>query len=233
MIRRPPRSTLFPYTTLFRSIGVGGRGLQLPIASLRCGDNVNDYLSEHHCDLVMLDLGVETASGVKLIIDITASHPGVAVVAVSRTNEAATALSCIHGGAYDSLGKPLRPHQVASVARRALGLERQRHAPGAMRAGSPMAFQGIITRDPAMQAVFAYVQAVARSGQPVLIMGETGTGKDLIARAVHDLSGRAGAFVPVNTAGMDDTMLSDSLFGHRRGAFTGATDLRPEIGRAH
>jgi DNA-binding NtrC family response regulator len=207
---------------------LAGEGIG-PVTSLRCRESLTDYLSEHPIDLVLLDLGAEPQSGIELIGDITASHPAVAVVAVSGTDETATTMSCLQRGAYDCLVKPLVPHQVASVARRALGLQRQRQAPTNARLGHGTAFRGIITQDPAMQAVFAYVQAVARSGQPVLITGETGTGKDLIARAIHDLSGRDGAFVPMNTAGMDDTMLSDSLFGHRRGAFTGATDVRPGL----
>ena len=79
-----------------------------------------------------------------------------------------------------------------------------------------------------MGAIFRYLEAIAPSPHPVLITGETGTGKELIAHALHRLSGRAGALVAVNVAGLDDTMFSDTLFGHTRGAFTG-TD-RPREG---
>ena len=77
-----------------------------------------------------------------------------------------------------------------------------------------------------MQAICRYVEAVAPSRQPVLVTGETGAGKELIARAIHDLSGCAGRFVAVNVAGLDDTMFSDTLFGHTRGAYTGADNKR-------
>jgi len=73
-----------------------------------------------------------------------------------------------------------------------------------------------------MRSIFQYVEAIARTSLPVLITGETGVGKELIARALHRLSGRSGEFVAVNVAGVDDTLFSDTLFGHRRGAFTGA-----------
>lgn len=199
------------------------------IASLRTGEEVSDYLSENPCDLVMLDLGPQTNVGVKLIGDITINHPEIAVIAVSDANEAAMAVSCIHRGAYDYLVKPLIPQQVASIARRALGQHRLRRAPMSGKTSATDSFADIITQDPAMAQVFACLRSVAHSGQAVLVTGETGTGKDLVARALHDLSGRSGAFVPVNTAGMDDTMFSDALFGHRRGAFTGATDLRPGL----
>jgi DNA-binding NtrC family response regulator len=78
-----------------------------------------------------------------------------------------------------------------------------------------------------MKAMFQYLESVAAcSDQPVLVTGETGVGKELVARAVHTLSGRTGKFVPVNVAGLDDQVFSDTLFGHRKGAFTGADQAR-------
>jgi DNA-binding NtrC family response regulator len=86
----------------------------------------------------------------------------------------------------------------------------------------------MVTQHPTMQALFRYVEAIARSPQPVLITGETGTGKELLARAVHRLAAPRGDFVAVNVAGLDDQVFSDTLFGHTRGAFTGAD--RPREG---
>jgi DNA-binding NtrC family response regulator len=83
-------------------------------------------------------------------------------------------------------------------------------------------FAPIVTRDRKMLTIFRYMEAIAPTSQAVLVTGETGTGKELIARAIHDASGRSGAFVSVNVAGLDDIMFSDTLFGHSRGAFTGA-----------
>jgi DNA-binding NtrC family response regulator len=83
-------------------------------------------------------------------------------------------------------------------------------------------FAKIVTRDRKMQTIFRYIEAIAPTSQAVMITGETGTGKELIARAIHDASGRSGEFVSVNVAGLDDIMFSDTLFGHSRGAFTGA-----------
>jgi two-component system, NtrC family, nitrogen regulation response regulator GlnG len=91
----------------------------------------------------------------------------------------------------------------------------------AKRPESP-AFADFITTDERMVSVLRYVETIAASPKPILIMGESGTGKELMAQALHRLSGRSGPMVSLNIAGLDDTMFSDSLFGHRRGAFTGA-----------
>ena len=90
----------------------------------------------------------------------------------------------------------------------------------------PEAFSGIVTTDRAMHAIFSYIEAVSRSLEPLLVMGESGVGKELIAKAVHTLSGCSGQLVAVNVAGLDDLVFADTLFGHTRGAFTGADQAR-------
>ena len=90
----------------------------------------------------------------------------------------------------------------------------------------PEVFSDIITQDPAMYSIFRQVESIAVTGDTVLITGETGVGKEKIAQAIHRLSGRSGAFVPVNIAGADDHLFSDMLFGHEKGAFTGADSTR-------
>ncbi|MBN1837543.1 MAG: sigma 54-interacting transcriptional regulator [Spirochaetales bacterium] len=94
------------------------------------------------------------------------------------------------------------------------------------RLAHPEAFAPIITGDAGIQAVFRYVESIAASANPVLITGESGVGKELVARAIHEVSGRAGKFVSENVAGLDDTMFTDTLFGHVRGAFTDAESVR-------
>jgi DNA-binding NtrC family response regulator len=90
----------------------------------------------------------------------------------------------------------------------------------------PEAFSEIITNSPIMRAIFQYIEAISMSPQSVLITGETGTGKELVARTIHTLSNRKGNFVPVNVAGLDDNVFADTLFGHKKGAFTGADQAR-------
>jgi len=89
-----------------------------------------------------------------------------------------------------------------------------------------MAFSAIVTRSKQMRAIFQYMEVIAESEQPVLITGDTGVGKELFARAIHTVSGRKGDLVAVNVAGLDDMMFSDTLFGHRKGAYTGADQSR-------
>ena len=93
----------------------------------------------------------------------------------------------------------------------------------------PEVFSDIVTQDPAMYSIFRQVESVAVTGQSVLITGETGVGKEKIAEIIHQLSGRSGEFVPVNVAGLDDTMFSDALFGHTKGAYTDAASTRPGL----
>ena len=90
----------------------------------------------------------------------------------------------------------------------------------------PEAFAEIITNSKEMLSVFIYIESIAQSSQPVFITGETGVGKELIARSIHSLSGLKGRFITVNVAGLDDNLFSDALFGHIKGAFTGADKVR-------
>jgi len=94
------------------------------------------------------------------------------------------------------------------------------------RLDNPETFGSIVTGNKNMRAIFQYLEVVAGTRQPIMITGETGTGKELIARAVHELSGCTGDYVALNSAGLDDNMFSDTLFGHRKGAFTGADMAR-------
>jgi DNA-binding NtrC family response regulator len=90
----------------------------------------------------------------------------------------------------------------------------------------PEVFRPIVSRDRKMRGIFQYIETIGKTELPIFVTGETGTGKELVARAIHRISGREGEFVPVNIAGLDDAMFSDTLFGHRKGAYTGATEDR-------
>jgi DNA-binding NtrC family response regulator len=196
---------------------------------------VMPLLAEQEMGVVVLDLTMPYLSGQVLLEHITADYPDLPVILLTATNDLETAVQCMQVGAIDYLVKPVENNRLISAVHRALELRGLRTEVLSLKerllTDAPPhreAFAEIITQSKAMQAIFRYVEAIAPSPQPVLVTGETGTGKELIARAVHRLGGGHGDFIAVDVAGLDDTMFSDTLFGHTRGAFTGAD--RPRDG---
>ncbi len=202
---------------------------------LTCQDSrlVMELLEQHEIGLVLLDLTMPHLGGEQLIGMISERHPEIAIIVISGMNQIESAVSCIKQGAFDYFVKTVEEDRLVSGVLRAirvLELERQnREMSSRMLSGTvkcPAAFRGIVTTDRTMQAIFSYIEAVALSGEPLLILGESGVGKELIARAAHTLSGCRGQLVSVNVAGLDDVVFADTLFGHVRGAFTGADQPR-------
>jgi two-component system response regulator HydG len=143
------------------------------------------------------------------------------------------AVDCIQAGAYDYIIKPPDNERLLSSVRRALEASRLRRECLSLKERilseeirHPDIFSAIVTQSPSMLACFRYIEAVSGTNEPILITGETGVGKELFARAVHALSRPESPFVAVNVAGLDDHAFSDTLFGHKRGAFTGADERR-------
>jgi DNA-binding NtrC family response regulator len=179
--------------------------------------------------LALLDLTMPGLSGEELLAGIAERHPDVAVIIVSGVNQLDTAVRCMRLGAFDYYVKTDDEDRIVSGVLRAIRMiemrEENRAVSHSLVAGAlahPAAFAGIVTRSRAMFSVFAYIEAVAKSSQPLLVTGESGVGKENIVRAVHAVSGREGPFVAVNVAGLDDAVFADTLFGHVRGAYTGA-----------
>jgi DNA-binding NtrC family response regulator len=192
-------------------------------------------VAEDQVGVVVLDLTMPHLSGQALLEQVTANAPDLPAIVMTATHDLETAVQCMQAGAIDYLVKPVDKHRLVSSVRRALELRALREEACSLQAyplgDTPHqceAFAEVVTQHPTMHALFRYVEAIARSPQPVLITGETGTGKELMARAVHRLAAPRGDFVAVNVAGLDDQMFSDTLFGHTRGAFTGAD--RPREG---
>ncbi|AJE02266.1 sigma-54-dependent transcriptional regulator [Geobacter pickeringii] len=194
---------------------------------------VMGLLAAREVGLVLLDLTMPHLSGEELLARITEEHPEVAVIIISGMNQLETAVRCMQAGAFDYFVKTAEEDRIVEGVRRAIRMQelqrenremRRRFLSG--RLDHPEAFAGIVTEDPGMRSVFQYIEAVARGSQPVLITGESGTGKELVARALHALSRRKGLLVAVNVAGLDDTVFADTLFGHVRGAYTGAGEAR-------
>jgi len=199
------------------------------IKSCTCGAAAVAALRVGDVGLMLLDLRMPGMSGEEVLAQAIRLQPGLPVIVVTAVNEAETAMQCVRAGAFDYLVKPVDPARLLTSLRKALEFSEIREenealantlVGGALR--DPRAFAEILTGDPRMRSLFRYVESIARSSQPVLIHGETGTGKELFARAIHAASGREGSLVAVNIAGLDEESFADTLFGHRRGAFTGA-----------
>ena len=147
-----------------------------------------------------------------------------------------TAVRCMRAGAFDYLAKPIDRTRLLTSVRHAIERRETEREIHSLREGLfsnrpafPEFFRDIVTSDPSMLKVFQYVEAIAPTSLPVLITGETGVGKELVARAIHAASRRSGSFVSVNIAGLDDTLFADTLFGHAKGAFTGAEVARDGV----
>jgi DNA-binding NtrC family response regulator len=197
----------------------------------RCSDSrqVMDLLSEGGIGLILLDLNMPHVPGQDLLRQILEAHPEIPVIIISGINQVETAVECMKLGAFDFFVKTVEQERLIRGVQRAItmiDLQRENRAIGAKvledRLASPEAFSDIITQDPAMFAIFKYVEAIAASSQPVLITGESGVGKELLAKAIHRLGSRKGKLVSLNVAGLDENVFSDTLFGHVKGAFTGA-----------
>ncbi len=200
-----------------------------PVITLSDARELLSYLDAHPVGVVALDLFMPHVSGTELLPEIVQRHPEIPVVVMTASQEVETAVACMKEGAFDYLVKPVEESRYLSCMRRALELCSLRQQVGVLkesllrqRLQHDEAFASIMTNSPRMQSIFRYVEAVSASREPILITGETGVGKGLIAKAVHRLSGRSGDLVSINVAGLDDTLFSDSLFGHKKGAFTGA-----------
>ena len=194
---------------------------------------VLSFISKESVAVLLLGVDLSEVSGMDLVRKIREEHPQLPVIVMTTTLNVEAAVACMKAGAFDYLIKPVEKNRFLSSVRRALEVRELRDEVSTLKehlllspAADEIAFHGIRTRNRKMQAICRYVEAVAPSRQPVLVTGETGAGKELIARAIHDLSGCAGRFVAVNVAGLDDTMFSDTLFGHTRGAYTGADKKR-------
>jgi len=197
------------------------------------GRLVLQQLPNIDCALILLDLNMPGVSGLDILDRLQAERPDIPVVVVTGVDDLETAVRCMRKGAFDYLLKPVEPERLSVAVSKALShsIQTRQHVSLRQRLFTnrlehPEAFAEIISEDQKMKSVFHYLEVIAPASDPVLITGETGTGKDLIAAALHRLSGRTGACVGLNVAGLDDTIFSDTLFGHVKGAFTNAADNR-------
>jgi DNA-binding NtrC family response regulator len=190
-------------------------------------------IEQHGADTILLDLAMPYINGEQLLIHIRERFPGVPVIIITASGDIDTAIRCMKEGAFDYMVKAVEPARLLSGVRRALEVRSLSRRYAKLRKNflddeieKPECFQALVTNNSRMRAVFRFVEAIAPSNETILITGETGTGKELLAEAIHMASDRPGQLVRVNTAGLDDTMFADTLFGHAKGAYTGAEQER-------
>ena len=203
-----------------------------------CQDSrkVSEILAETEIEVIAADLAMPGIPGDELIDMVTARYPDIPVLVITGLSQVETAVRCIKRGAFDFFVKTNDKSSLVSGIRHAIQIRELKRENSNLRSRflhdtleHPEAFESIVTCSKTMRSVFQYIEAIAPSSQPVLITGESGVGKELVAQAIHRLSGRQGEFIPVNVAGLDDNIFADTLFGHRKGAFTGADKARPGL----
>ena len=180
-------------------------------------------------DLVITDLRMPEVSGEHVLAKVTAENPGVPVIVLTGHGSIDSAVDAMRNGAYDFLTKPLNLDQLVLIVKRALqGRELVlKHKELQEELNSRKSFESIIGKSAEMQKIFEIVRKAAGSKASVLITGESGVGKELIANALHNLSSRRdNSLIKVHCAALSENLLESELFGHEKGAFTGATSLK-------
>jgi DNA-binding NtrC family response regulator len=203
--------------------------------TLKCKDSrkVLPLIAEQRMGCILLDINMPHISGLELLPNLKENFPDIPIIIITGIDDVDTAVECMRKGVNDYMVKPVEKNRLISGVRRVIELEEMKKNYTVLRnhffsdkLDHPDAFVDIITASATMKSIFRYIEVIASSPEPVLITGETGVGKELIAQAIHSLSKREGNFVAVNAAGLDDHVFSDTLFGHIKGAFTDAHHAR-------
>ena len=206
------------------------RGLE--VEGVGDGEAALARLRENPYDVVVLDMKMPKKEGIEVLRELQEFPEHPQVIVMTGFQEVSTAVEAMKLGAYDYLTKPTKIEELEILVRKAAekgqllrdNLALRAHAPGA----GP--FGGIVTRSPRMNEVLRIVERVAPTVSSVLVLGESGTGKELVARAIHERSGRAERpFVPIHCGALPREVLESELFGHEKGAFTGAVGSKPGL----
>ncbi len=193
------------------------------------GTSALEKLRATEYGVVLVDLKMPGIDGLQVLEEARKLRPDAAVVLMTAYATVDTAVSAIKKGAYDYLVKPFDPEELSLLIRKITLQQQLVHENALLRKAlkREYGFHDVVSKSPAMQKVFELARVAAPSPSTVLILGESGTGKEVLARAIHEESPRQGApFVAISCAALTETLLESELFGHERGAFTGATQRR-------
>lgn len=195
---------------------------------------VPELIEKHGFDLILLDLMMPHISGMEVLEQLKEKHPEIECLIITAVDEVSTAVTAMRYGAYDFLVKPLETDRLLITIERALERHDLRHKIDLMEKSAsfsslknPDAFNALVAATESMARVFHQAEAYAPNDYNLLITGETGTGKEMLARVVHTLSNRSSRpFVAVNMGAFSQSLFEDEFFGHSKGAFTGASQDR-------
>jgi two-component system nitrogen regulation response regulator GlnG len=208
------------------------RAFHAPEVTLRTAESAGEGLEEvrrEHPDVVVLDINLPDLSGLEAFQRIREIDAKIPVIFITGHGTTETAIEAMRLGAYEYLLKPLELDQLLDLVRRAFEIGRLMRTPAVMPDQEPTEHAGdvLVGRCAAMQEVYKAIGRVAPQDVTVLILGESGTGKELVARAIYHYSKRAvGPFLAINCAAIPESLLESELFGHEKGAFTGAERRR-------
>ena len=216
------------YRTVLRQIGFRN------FFSCHSANEAKDIISQHSPDIILLDLTLKgEMPGQELLPILRQRVPDSPVIIISGNQDMALAVECMKRGAHDYLSKPVEGERLKATVLRTLEWKSVRNENAQLKnallqteTNSEENNKGIVTHDHHMKNLLAYTRIIASSPEPVLITGESGVGKEMFARAVHELGDGRAPWVAVNVTALNDDMFADALFGHRRGAFTGADKMR-------
>ncbi len=209
-------------TTVRRALEI--EGYRVEVAGSAAAGLVK--LAEHDIDLILLDVMMPGESGLEALPKLRAAKPEAVVIMMSGNATIETAVTATKLGAYDFIEKPLSSDKLLLTVGNALSFARLSRENARLRARAQSEYE-MIGKAAAMRAIFDKVAKAAPSNGRVLITGENGTGKELVARALHESSRRAdGPFIKLNCAAIPSELIESELFGHEKGAFTGATQQR-------
>ena len=194
--------------------------------SARGGDKAREILLTDSFDLMISDIRMTPVDGMELLRLARRDRPGMAVIMLTAYGSVETAVEAMKEGAFDYVTKPFKVDELLITVQRSLEYTRMRDENEDLRKqlDTRYGFENIVAESPAMRKVCDMVRRVAPTDATVLILGESGTGKELVAKAIHANSARKGRkFLPINCAALPEPLLESEMFGHVKGAFTGAT----------